>query len=89
MPQSAKSDSRIIVLTEIEAMGGAERSVLALSRWLYQQGIPNHVVTYIDHIGLAKHADHPLEVIELRPEMRAAKKVAAMRRYFAGRRSRH
>ena len=67
-------------------MGGAERSVLALSRWLYQQGLPNHVVTYIDHIGLAKYADHPLEVFELRPEMRAAKKVAALRRYFAAQR---
>jgi glycosyltransferase involved in cell wall biosynthesis len=79
-------NSRVIVLTEIEAMGGAERSVLALSRWLYQEGIPNHVVTYIDHIGLAKYADHPLEVVELRPEMRAAKKVAALRRYFASQR---
>ena len=83
MPTSPPPNSRIIVLTEIEAMGGAERSVLALSRWLYQQEIPNHVVTYIDHIGLAKYAEHPLEVVELRPEMRAAKKVAAMRRYFA------
>ena len=64
-------------------MGGAERSVLALSRWLYQHQIPNHVVTYVDHVGLAKYADHPLEVVELRPEMRAAKKVAALRRYFA------
>jgi glycosyltransferase involved in cell wall biosynthesis len=83
MPTSPQSNSRIIVLTEIEAMGGAERSVLALSRWLYQHQIPNHVVTYIDHVGLAKHAEHPLEVVELRPEMRAAKKIAAMRRYFA------
>ena len=64
-------------------MGGAERSVLALSRWLYQHKIPNHVVTYVDHAGLAKYAEHPLEVVELRPEMRAAKKVAALRRYFA------
>ena len=64
-------------------MGGAERSVLALSRWLYEHELPNHVVTYIDHVGLAKHAHHPLEVVELRPEMRVSKKVAAMRRYFA------
>jgi len=83
MPTSSPPNSRVIVLTEIEAMGGAERSVLALSRWLYQQAIPNHVVTYIDHVGLAKYAEHPLEVVELRPEMRAAKKVAALRRYFA------
>jgi glycosyltransferase involved in cell wall biosynthesis len=86
MPTPPPPNSRIIVLTEIEAMGGAERSVLALSRWLYQHEIPNHVVTYIDHAGLAKHAEHPLEVIELRPEMRAAKKVAALRRYFTTRR---
>jgi glycosyltransferase involved in cell wall biosynthesis len=83
MPISPPANSRAIVLTEIEAMGGAERSVLALSRWLYQQQIPNHVVTYVDHVGLAKYAEHSLEVVELRPEMRAAKKVAAMRRYFA------
>lgn len=79
---SHQPNSRIIVLTEIEAMGGAERSVLALSRWLYQHGIPNHIVTYIDHIGLSKHAQHPLEVVELRPRMRAANKIAALRRYF-------
>ena len=79
-------NSRIIVLTEIEAMGGAERSVLALSRWLYQHDLPNHIVTYIDHIGLANYASHPLEVIELRPRMRATKKIAALRRYFATRR---
>src|ERR1700742_257162 len=85
MPPSPPPNSRVIVLTEIEAMGGAERSVLALSRWLYQQEIPNHVVTYVDHIALAKYAEHPLDVVQLRPEMRAAKKIAAMRRYFAGR----
>lgn len=83
MPTSPPPNSRVIVLTEIEAMGGAERSVLALSRWLYEHQIPNYVVTYADHIGLAKYAEHPLEVVELRPEMRATKKVAAMRRYFA------
>ncbi len=69
-------NSRAIVLTEIEAMGGAERSVLALARWLHQQGIPSHIVTYIDHVGIAKHAEFPLEVIELRPKMRATRKIA-------------
>lgn len=63
-------------------MGGAERSVLALARWLYRHDLPCHVVTYLDHVGLAKHAEHPLDVIELRPQMRARKKIAALRRYF-------
>lgn len=80
-------NSRAIVLTEIEAMGGAERSVLALARWLHQNGIPTHIVTYIDHVGFAKHADFPLEMIELRPPMRARCKIAALRRYFASQRS--
>lgn len=80
MPPSP--DSRAIVLTEIEAMGGAERSVLALARWLRQLDIPCHIVTYADHIGLARYATYPLEVVELRPRMRARKKIAALRRYF-------
>jgi len=81
MPPSP--NSRAIVLTEIEAMGGAERSVLALSRWLYQRNIPNHIVTCVDRIDLASHAGHPLEVIQLRPPMRARHKILALRRYFA------
>ena len=32
--------SRPIVLTEIDQFGGAERSVVALSRWLHQQTVP-------------------------------------------------
>lgn len=77
--------SRAIVITEIEAMGGAERSVFALTRWLTGRGIPCHVLTYLDHIGLARFADHPLQVVELRPEMRARTKIAALKRYFEAR----
>ncbi len=79
---SPPPNSRAIVLTEIEAMGGAERSVLALARWLEQHELPCHVVTYIDHIGLAKQPDFELKVVELKPVMRATRKIAALRRYF-------
>lgn len=78
-------DSRAIVLTEIEAMGGAERSALALSRWLSERGLANHFVTYEDRADLAGHADHRVEVVQLRPEMQVTKKVAALRQYFAER----
>jgi glycosyltransferase involved in cell wall biosynthesis len=74
--------SRPIVMTEIDQFGGAERSVVALSRWLYQQGRPNHVVVYHNRCNLAGHATHPLEVIELRPAPSPRDKVAALRRYF-------
>ena len=84
---SRSLQSHIIALTEIEAMGGAERSVLALCRWLHEQGLPHHVVTYVDHVGLASHASTPLEVVQLQPRMRARAKIIALRRYFAERRS--
>ena len=75
--------SRPIVMTEIDQFGGAERSVVALSRWLYQQGRPNHVVVYYDRCQLAEHATHPLEVVELRPAPGPRNKIASLRRYFA------
>jgi glycosyltransferase involved in cell wall biosynthesis len=74
--------SRPIVMTEIEQFGGAERSVVALSRWLYQHNLTNHLVTYIDHCNLAQYATHPMQVIELRPAPGARKKIAALRHYF-------
>jgi glycosyltransferase involved in cell wall biosynthesis len=79
-------DSRVIVLTEIEAMGGAERSALALSRWLLNRNLPHHFVTYVDQIDMAAYADHPITMVQLRPIMRASKKIVAFRRYFARRR---
>ena len=66
-------------------MGGAERSVLALSRWLSAHSLPNHILTYQDHIGLPSFASHPVTVVELRPEMRAVPKISALRRHFAAR----
>lgn len=74
--------SRPIVMTEIEQFGGAERSIVALSRWLYQHNLPNHLVTYIDHCNLAQYATHPMQVIELRPAPGARKKIAALHHYF-------
>jgi glycosyltransferase involved in cell wall biosynthesis len=69
-------------MTEIEQLVGAERSVVALSHWLHQQGRPNHVVTYWDRSDLAKYATHPIQVIQLNPTPGARNKIAAMRSYF-------
>lgn len=74
--------SRPIVMTEIEQFGGAERSILALSRWLYEQGKPNYLVAYIDHCNIAQYATHPMEVIELRPAAGVRNKIAALRNHF-------
>ena len=58
-------DSRPIVFTEIEQFGGAERSALALARWLFERDLPVHILTYADHCNLASHATHPLAVVDL------------------------
>jgi glycosyltransferase involved in cell wall biosynthesis len=74
--------SRPIFIAEIVQFGGAERSIVALSRWLYLQRIPNHVVTYVDHCDFARYATHPMPVIALNPPPSARKKIAALRHYF-------
>jgi glycosyltransferase involved in cell wall biosynthesis len=78
------TDSRAIFLAEIEQFGGAERSVLALSRWLYQHGLPSHLVTYIDHCDLARYASHPIDIVQLKPAPGARAKIKALGRYFKG-----
>jgi len=77
-------DDRPIVITEIEQFGGAERSVLALLRWLHDRGRPGYVLTYQDHCGLAQFASHPVKVVELKVRG-ARKRVAALRAYFRAR----
>ncbi len=70
---------------EIEAFGGAERSLLALAKWLAGQGIANEIVTYQDRAGLEQYASHPVKVVQLRPDGGVRAKVRALRRYAAGR----
>ena len=81
-------DSRPIVITEIEQFGGAERSVLALARWLDARGLPSHIVTYADHCDLASYAAHPLPVVVLETAGPGTRqRIAALGRYFKSRSS--
>jgi glycosyltransferase involved in cell wall biosynthesis len=73
--------SRPILITEIEQFGGAERSVLALARWLHQRNLPCHIVTYADHCNLAQFATHPLPIVVL-GETGVLRRITALRRYF-------
>jgi glycosyltransferase involved in cell wall biosynthesis len=82
MPQlSPPAGSRAIVFTEIEQFGGAERSALALARWLHQRSLPVHIVTYADHCNLAGYATHPLPVVELKAAG-TRNRIRALRAYF-------
>ena len=75
---------RIIVVPEVVAFGGAERSVLALSRWLHATGRPHRFLCYWDRIGLGRHAVHPIVVTELAPRPSVIAKILALRRFAAG-----
>ncbi len=83
-PSLPTAESRPIVITEIEQFGGAERSVLALARWLHQQGLPSHIVTYADHCNLARYANHPLTVVELKA-IGTRNRIRALGQYFKAR----
>src|SRR5580704_5429599 len=82
MNKTPSPASKAIIVPEIEQFGGAERSVLALSHWLYRQRMENHFVTYVDHLGLAPYASHPITIVQLKPEPGPRAKVRALRRYF-------
>ncbi len=74
-----------LFMSEIEAMGGAERSILALGRWLHAHGKTVYLLTYYDRIGLAEHADFPLPTIALNPPAQARAKIAALRTHLQAR----
>lgn len=74
-----------LFMSEIEAMGGAERSMLALGRWLHQHGKPVYLLTYYDRVGLTRHADFPLPTVALDPPPKARAKIAALHQHLAAR----
>jgi glycosyltransferase involved in cell wall biosynthesis len=78
------AESRPIVITEIEQFGGAERSVLALARWLAERELPVHIVTYEDRCNLARYATYPLPIVELKVTG-TRNRIAALGSYFRSR----
>src|ERR1700726_1166301 len=81
MPHSL-AHARPLLIAEIEQLGGAERSLLALSGWLHQHGLAHYLLTYIDHCNLAQYATHPVTIVELRPASGARRKIASVKRHF-------
>lgn len=75
-----------IFICEIEQFAGAERSLVALSRWLSIQGLPNYLLTYHDRCNIAQFATHPLRVVELNPEAGAWARISSLKRHVQSRR---
>jgi glycosyltransferase involved in cell wall biosynthesis len=78
-------NARPIFTPEIEQLGGGERSLLALCRWLTAQNLPNYLLTYFDHCNLAQYADFPLSVVSLNPASGARAKIASLGRHLKAR----
>lgn len=72
----------IIFAGEVEAFGGAERSVIALSRWLHERALPHQVLLYYDDIHLTYYSDHPIDVFVLNPDRSPQHKIAMLQAYF-------
>ena len=70
-----------LFMSEIEQMGGAERSILALGHWLYRRGIPSYLLTYRDAANMTAHAGFPLPTVQLLPGEGFVSKLAALRRH--------
>ena len=81
MPQTL-ADSRPILSTELPEFGGAERSLLVLSHWLHKQGLAHYLLTYRDSCNIAKYANFPVSVVELKPEPGVRNKIASLRKHF-------
>jgi len=77
------TSERMIFVPEIEAFGGAERSCLALSKWLHARQVNHSFLLYKDHVNLSTFADHPLILVELNPEMRFLRKIESLRAFVS------
>jgi glycosyltransferase involved in cell wall biosynthesis len=77
--------ARPLFIAEIVQFGGAERSLLALSAWLYRNGLANYLLTYADHCDLSRYATHPVTILELSPRTGPRHKIASLKRHFAER----
>lgn len=75
-----------LFIPEIEAFGGAERSVIALARWLHEHGRSAQVLCYADRCDMASHAEFPLPVRQILPVGGGVRaKLRALRGYLAQR----
>ena len=74
---------KVIFVPYIGAFGGVERLILSLSSFLHEHRIPHEVLCFRDTLGLAKHADWPVHVEELKPRRQSLVEARSLRRYLA------
>ena len=79
-------DSVPLFITQLEGLGGAERSLLAMAAWFHAHGRVSHFVVYDDNCDFAQYASFPLTIHELKPQGGVRAKVAALKQYFAANR---
>lgn len=72
----------IIFVPQMEAFGGGERLILALSRYLHDCEMQHRVVCYYDNIDLASYADWPLRVDEICTSRNPLQRLLAFKRFI-------
>lgn len=77
-------DERILFIPDADQLGGAERSCLALVRWMHGQGLPCRVLTYSDRVPLRDHVNFPLLETELLPGADPKVRIRSLKTFFAG-----
>lgn len=82
-PDRPPASSIPIFTAQLDLLGGAERSLLALASWLNARGHAAHLVTYADSCQFAQYANFPLRIDELEPSTSSRARVAKLKAYFA------
>lgn len=73
---------RIIFVPFIGAFGGVERLILSLASHLNRSGQEHAVLCFHDTIGLEKHANWTLDVVQLKPARSNVAEARALAHYF-------
>lgn len=71
-----------IFVPYIDAFGGVERLIVALSRHLHDRGLVHAIVCFRQTIDFGSHATWPMEIRELRPARNAISEGRALSRHF-------
>lgn len=73
---------KVIFVPFIDAFGGVERLALALSRFLFEQGVRHEIACFRDTIALGSFAGWPVAIRELRVSRNSISEIISMRRYL-------
>lgn len=79
---SKPSLKRVVFVPFITALGGSERLILDLSRFLHDAGIPHTLACFSQSVDLQSYSDRPLDIHELRPKRNPFLEAKALKEFL-------